>query len=115
MPMSTEQSGTEESPSAARAPGYAGPPHTRFDVPEKLYCIGEIMERTHLSRQTLHNYTVWGLITEARRTAGNHRLYPASVFQRLARIETLKSTCTLADIRERLEQEDRRDQARSGG
>ena len=40
---------------------------------EKLYKIGEVMQYTNLSRQTLHNYTVAGLIHEARRTISGHR------------------------------------------
>ncbi|MFH0911323.1 MAG: MerR family transcriptional regulator [Planctomycetota bacterium] len=85
-----------------------------FEIPEKLYRIGEIMERTRISRQTLHNYTVWGLITESRRTAGNHRLYPESVFERLALIQKLKKTLTIAQIKEDLFQEDRLSNRREG-
>ena len=72
---------------------------------EKLYRIGEVMEYANISRQTIHNYTVWGLITEARRTQGNHRLYNESVFERLARIQEMKSKYTLAEIKERLDAE----------
>jgi len=43
-----------------------------------------------VSRQTIHNYTTMGLITERRRTPGGHRLYDESVFSRLDRIEQLK-------------------------
>jgi DNA-binding transcriptional MerR regulator len=67
----------------------------------KLYRIGEIMRYTSLSRQTIHNYTVLGLITEAERTDGNQRLYAEETFARLARIEELKkSGKTLREIRE---------------
>ncbi len=67
--------------------------------PRKLYRIGEIMRHTGISRQTLHNYTVRGLITEAARTDGNHRLYDEWVFDRLERIQALKERKTLAEIR----------------
>ena len=67
--------------------------------PRKLYRIGEIMRHTGISRQTLHNYTVRGLITEAARTDGNHRLYDEWVFDRLERIQALKECKTLAEIR----------------
>jgi len=67
--------------------------------PRKLYRIGEIMSHTGISRQTLHNYTVRGLITEAERTAGNHRLYDEAVFERLEAIRRLKGKRTLAEIR----------------
>ena len=47
---------------------------------EKLFKIGEVMEETGLSRQTIHNYTLAGLIQEARRTPSGHRLYDENVF-----------------------------------
>ena len=71
-----------------------------FSAPRKLYRIGEIMRSTGLSRQTLHNYTVFGLITEEERTESGHRLYGEDVFSRLSRIEELKSQRkTLREIR----------------
>lgn len=81
---------------------------------QKLYRIGEVMEHSRLSRQTIHNYTVWGLITEARRTRGNHRLYAESVFPRLERILELKQSCSIAEIRERLAAEDAESGADAG-
>lgn len=66
---------------------------------EKLFRIGEVMRYSGLSRQTVHNYTVIGLITERERTAGGHRLYPEDVFQRLERIKELRETMTLGEIR----------------
>ena len=72
----------------------------------KLYRIGEVMRFTRLSRQTVHNYTVLGLITEAERTEGNQRLYDEETFERLARIEQLKARGkTLRQIREMLDAE----------
>jgi len=72
----------------------------------KLYRIGEIMRYTGLSRQTVHNYTVIGLITEAERTDGHQRLYDEETFERLARIAELKEQGkTLREIREILEAE----------
>ncbi len=69
-------------------------------IPPKLYRIGEIVEYTGLSRQTVHNYTIMGLITEARRSAGGHRLYEESVFERLDVIEELKrQRKTMREIR----------------
>jgi DNA-binding transcriptional MerR regulator len=59
--------------------------------PPKLYRIAEIVHHTGLSRQTIHNYTIFGLITEAERMPGcNYRLYGEEVFQRLARIQEMK-------------------------
>lgn len=70
-------------------------------TPRKLFKIGEVMRYTGLSRQTLHNYTMLGLIREVERTDSGHRLYPADVFDRLERIIGLKKEKkTLRDIQE---------------
>lgn len=66
---------------------------------EKLFRIGEVMRYSGLSRQTVHNYTVLGLITEQERTEGGHRLYSEEVFDRLERIRELRKTRTLREIR----------------
>jgi len=72
---------------------------------EKLYKIGEVMQYTGLSRQTLHNYTLAGLIQEARRTPSGHRLYDENVFDRLEQIKILQSkNYTLLQIKKLLEQ-----------
>ena len=68
------------------------------EPPRKLYRIGEVTQHTGLSRQTVHNYTTMGLICESEWTAGGHRLYDESVFERLALIEELKRTRTLRQI-----------------
>jgi len=71
----------------------------RLVVPRKLFKIGEVMKYTGLSRQTIHNYTTLGLITEEERTESGHRLYGEEVFRRLQRIEELKGQKTLKEIR----------------
>jgi len=72
---------------------------------EKLYKIGEVMQYTGLSRQTVHNYTMAGLIQEARRTPSGHRLYDEMVFDRLEQIKALQSkNYTLLQIKKILEQ-----------
>ena len=76
-----------------------------FQVPVKLYRIGELVSYTPFSRQTIHNYTIMGLIQEAKWTDGGHRLYDESVFTRLSRILQLRKTKTLAEIREILRSE----------
>jgi DNA-binding transcriptional MerR regulator len=59
------------------------------------------MRYTGLSRQTLHNYTMLGLIREKERTESGHRLYGAEVFKKLGRImELKKADKTLRDIQE---------------
>ena len=77
----------------------------RLVVPRKLFKIGEVMRHTGLSRQTIHNYTTLGLITEEERTDSGHRLYGEEVFRRLRRIEELKGQMTLKEIRRILSKE----------
>lgn len=73
----------------------------RRPIPPKLYRIGEVVEYSGLSRQTIHNYTIMGLLHESRWTQGGHRLYDESVFGRLDRIAELKAASkTIEDIRE---------------
>jgi DNA-binding transcriptional MerR regulator len=82
--------------------------------PPKLYRIAEIVHHTGLSRQTIHNYTTFGLIGEADRLDGcNYRLYSEEVFQRLARIRELRDQGkSLRMIREVLQEEAARGAAR---
>lgn len=85
---------------------------TRLQVPTKRYRIGELVRYSPFSRQTIHNYTIMGLIREAEWTEGGHRLYDESVFARLARIIELRETMSLVEIRRVLNQEERRDPVR---
>jgi len=71
-----------------------------LQIPAKLYRIGELVNYTPFSRQTIHNYTIMGLINEVKWTEGGHRLYDESVFERLSKILQLKKTKTLVEIRE---------------
>jgi len=75
-------------------------------IPAKLYRIGELVRHTPFSRQTIHNYTIMGLIREAQWTEGGHRLYDESVFKRLSRVIELKRTRTLSEIRKILTKEE---------
>jgi len=75
-------------------------------IPAKLYRIGELVNYTPFSRQTIHNYTIMGLIRETKWTEGGHRLYDEFVFERLSKIMQLKKTKTLAEIRLILGKED---------
>jgi DNA-binding transcriptional MerR regulator len=71
--------------------------------PRKLWKIGEIARHMNLSRQTIHNYTLLGLIAEEERTESGHRLYGDSVWKSLARIERLKQEGkSLSEIARRL-------------
>ena len=76
--------------------------------PKKLYRISEILfylqqSGAKISRQTLHNYTLMGLISENCRTPAGHRLYDTNVFKRLLKIELLKRHRTLSEIKKILD------------
>ena len=70
-----------------------------LQIPAKLYRIGELVRYTPFSRQTIHNYTIMGLIHEVKWTEGGHRLYDELVFERLSKILELRKTKTLSEIR----------------
>lgn len=80
-------------------------PDVKFKVPDKLFRIGEIVQHTPFTRQTIHNYTTMGLIQESNWTQGGHRLYDESVFERLWQIQELRKTKTLSEIRELLDRD----------
>ncbi|MHC4778672.1 MAG: helix-turn-helix domain-containing protein [Planctomycetota bacterium] len=76
-------------------------------MPEKLYKIGEVMKYSDLSRQTIHNYTMIGLIFPRDRTDSGHRLYGEEVFERLKKINRYKRHHTLREVKVLLEKQDR--------
>jgi DNA-binding transcriptional MerR regulator len=82
------------------------PTEETIKIPEKLYRIGDIVRSTTFSRQTIHNYTIMGLIREAQWTQGGHRLYDESVFGRLSRIMELRKSMSLFEIRRILSEEE---------
>lgn len=66
----------------------------------KYFKIGEVVEYSGLSRQTVHNYTQLELIYETKRTPSGHRLYSEGVFDRLKKIKELQAKGkTLLEIR----------------
>ncbi len=71
----------------------------------RLYRIGDVMRFSGVSRQTLHNYTAFGLIREEERTPAGYRLYGEEVFGRLRRISDLKGAYTLREIKDMLKLE----------
>ncbi|MBI5366242.1 MAG: MerR family DNA-binding transcriptional regulator [Planctomycetes bacterium] len=71
--------------------------------PRKLFKIGEVIEYSGISRQTLHNYTILGLIAAAERTPSGHRLYPEGVFERLRRIKHWKAHRSLVEVKRLLD------------
>lgn len=60
------------------------------------------MKFSGISRQTLHNYTMLGLITEEERTPSGHRLYGEEVFELLRMINDLKQRMSLKEVRRAL-------------
>ena len=79
----------------------------RLQIPAKRYRIGELVRNSPFSRQTIHNYTIMGLIREAEWTEGGHRLDDETVFERLSRIMELKESMSLNEIRRTLNEEDK--------
>lgn len=80
--------------------------NNQFRIPAKRYRVGELVRYSPFSRQTIHNYTIMGLIREAEWTEGGHRLYDESVFARLSRIIELRKTKSLTEIRRILRDEE---------
>ncbi len=74
--------------------------------PRKLFKIGEVIQYSGISRQTLHNYTMLGLIREAERTVSGHRLYGEDVFDRLEKIGRFKAHHVLREVKDLLDAED---------
>lgn len=72
---------------------------------KKFFKIGELVEYSGLSRQTINYYTMLGVIREAGRTKTGYRLYDESVFARLEIIRELKKTKTLKEIAEYFQHE----------
>ena len=81
--------------------------NSALQIPTKRYRIGELVRYSPFSRQTIHNYTIMGLIREAEWTEGGHRLYDESAFERLSRIVELRKTKTLTEVRRILREEER--------
>jgi DNA-binding transcriptional MerR regulator len=75
-------------------------------TPKKLFKIGEVMKYSGLSRQTIHNYTMMGLITEEERTPSGHRLYPEAVFARIEKIKMLLRHRSLSEVLKIMKSED---------
>ncbi|PZD95958.1 transcriptional regulator [Paenibacillus sambharensis] len=71
----------------------------------KLYRIGELAKKAELSPRTIDFYTKLGLITPAKRSDNNYRLYGDGTLERLARIEQMKKEkYTLDEIKALLDQ-----------
>jgi hypothetical protein len=70
---------------------FAPVPRSAKRRPPKLYRIGDLVDYSGVSRQTIHNYTLMGLLHESRWTAGGHRLYDEASFERLDQIADMRA------------------------
>jgi len=78
----------------------------------KLFRVEEIIHHLakqgiNISRQTIHNYTMMGLINAEERTPAGHRLYGEDVIDRLMRVVRLKMHRSLLEVKKVLDQEDK--------
>lgn len=86
----------------------AGAASTSVNVKPRLWKVGELIRHSGLTRQTIHNYCLLGLLQEAERTPSGHRLYDERAFKRLERIERLKRAGKqLAEIADLLQRKKR--------
>ena len=60
-------------------------------IPERLFRVADVVEYSSFSRQTIHNYTMMGILHEKGWTKGGHRLYGEDVFDRLDIIADFKA------------------------
>ncbi|KAF0243753.1 MAG: MerR family transcriptional [Planctomycetota bacterium] len=87
----------KDSESAPPPPAPTSPPPSG---PRKLFKIGEVMQYTGLTRQTVHNYTMLGLIHAGEKTLSGHRLYDEGVFKIVEWIKMLKAHHPLIEIKQ---------------
>ena len=65
------------------------------------YKTKDILEKTGISRQVLQQYVTMGLVQEAEKTPGGHRIYGDDAVKRIQLIKQMnESGYTLRDIRE---------------
>ena len=64
----------------------------------RLYRMGKLAERAGVSRQIVNTYCMYGLLKEAERTEGGHRLFDESSVRRIRLIRQLKARYSLAEI-----------------
>lgn len=68
----------------------AGGARPKRKPPAKLYRVADVVDYSGMSRQTIHNYTMMGILHEKGWTKGGHRLYGEEVFERLDKIAEFK-------------------------
>ena len=71
------------------------------DTQKKLWKAGELARRTGLTRQSLHQYVLLGLLTPVDMTKGGQRLFAEDAVERVKLIHNLcDNGYTLRDIRD---------------
>ncbi|MDI4644927.1 MerR family transcriptional regulator [Cohnella hashimotonis] len=75
--------------------------HGAAEPPRHLYRIGELSRLSGVSPRTIDYYTGLGLLSAAKRSDGNYRLYNDETLERIKRIEQLKAQkYSLEEIKE---------------
>jgi len=70
-------------------------------APVKLLKAGELARRTGLTRQSLHQYVLLGLLTPVQTTKGGQRLFDEQAEERVELIRSLLACgYTLRDVRD---------------
>ncbi len=77
----------------------------RAAPPPRFYRVSDLIKATGLSRQTIHNYTMFGLIHPVQRTEGGHRIYDEEAFKRLQRVMMLRLHRPMTEVREAIIEE----------
>ncbi len=65
---------------------------------ETLYRIGRLARKAGVSRQVIGLYCMYGLLAEAARTPGGHRLFDDATVRRIRLIKELNRRYTLREI-----------------
>lgn len=71
------------------------------DAPPARYSISDVAEYFCITRQTIHNWIKWGLLTPIEVKRGR-QVFGASVFDRVRLINKLKAVNTITQIKQRL-------------
>jgi DNA-binding transcriptional MerR regulator len=71
---------------------------------QRFYRIGELSALAGISPRTIDYYTSFGLLSPAKRSSGNYRLYDEDTLSRIRRIELLKrQKYSLEEIRDQFD------------
>jgi DNA-binding transcriptional MerR regulator len=73
--------------------------------PPQTFKVGDLMRITGLSRQTIHNYTMLGLIHPMERTESGHRLYGEDAYRRLQKVIMLRIHRTMEEVKQEIDKE----------